>query len=394
MSGRKIMCVFVFFLVLFGARVSMATQSVGEVIFEEGAFSLVSPDKNFEMKIGGRFQLRYWYAYPDKEYPFIIDQPTSTFEVYQARLVVWGRSFGPRWRYFLQLDFVSDPIMKDGYVEYVPSDLFGLRMGYYRVPYTREKITSGAALLFTKRAMSIDALCLQRDIGVMAMGSVINKRLQYQVGVFNGDGEKAKRNTGDSHLYGARIVYEPFGSVGMFEARDKASDGFRLAIGGSFNYNDLPIADLDGDGKMDEALDVRWGEETAMLWGRLFFSSEVNGRIYKPLVTGYEEVVESLGWYAQTGWLLIPDKLQLAARYSWLDPNLDNDPDGTDADEQQEFSLGANYFFHSYRLLLQGSYSLFTKEFPDYEDPKNTSGPYDKELGIEHRFMIQLQLII
>jgi len=45
-------------------------------------------------------------------------------------------------------------------------------------------------------------------------------------------------------------------------------------------------------------------------------------------------------------------------------------------------------------LLLQGSYSLFTKEFPDYEDPKNTSGPYDKELGIEHRFMIQLQLII
>lgn len=390
---EKRMRIILLLTILLSASTSKASPpQTGEVGFQNGVFSLMSNDKNFEMKIGGRFQLRYWYAYPDDDYPYIVEEETSTFEVYQARFFIWGNAFNPKWRYKLQLDFAKTTPLVDAYLEYNYSDSINLTMGRLKVPFTRQKLVSGTVLLFPRRSISNDAMNLARDVGLMLWGGFLENRLVYSAGVFNGDGEDAKLNNGKLKMYVGRVVFQPFGELSLDEARFKINDGFLLAIGGSYSYNELPAGDLNSDDELEDALDTRWGVEIAAEWKRLFFAGEANWKFYDIDYPG-KHGIQSFGWYAQSGVIVIPEKLQLGARYSWLDPNIDNDADGSDADIAQETTVGFNYCIHSVRLFLQGSYSLLLKDYKDYPEGV-TSGPYDVDTAVEHRIILQLQIII
>lgn len=383
-----------FLTLLFYASTSLSVPpQSGEVGFQDGVFSLISNDKNFEMKIGGRFQLRYWYAYPDENYPYIVWEETSTFEVYQARFFIWGNAFNPKWKYKLQLDFAKTTPLVDAYIDYNYTDYLNLTMGRFKVPFTRQKLASGTVLLFPRRSISNDVMNLGRDIGLMMWGGLWDNRFVYSVGVFNGDGEDSKLNNGKLKMYVGRVVFQPFGELSLDEARFKIGNGLKLAIGTSYSYNEPPASDLNNDNDPENALDTRWGVEVAAEWKRLFFAGEANWKFYN---IDYPEKhgIESFGWYTQSGVIIIPAKLQLGVRYSWLDPNIDNNnTDGSDADIAEEFTLGLNYCIHSVRLFLQGSYSLLLKDYKDYPDVV-TSGPYEIDTAIEQRVIIQLQIII
>lgn len=392
---------------LVSSRAMAVPPNQGEVGFDEGTFSLVSEDKNFEMKIGGRLQLRYWYYEPEHDQGYqayiardtsAFKMDTSSFEVYQARFYFGGHVFGPKWRYFVQLDFSNQRIFQDGYIDYHAFDFFSLLAGRFRPPYTRQKITSGTVLLTPKRSIENDFFNVGRDVGLMAYGGFLKNRLTYQIGMFNGDGEGApglQTNTGKIHMGVGRVIIAPLGEVTMTEARYKKVEGFHFAIGGSYAYNKPPI-DPDRDGDVDNAMDKRWGAEYAIAWSRLFISGELNGkdyRYYMPSYLNFPNVV-SLGWYSQGGLLIIPNRLQGVARYSWLDPNTANHhSDATDADIRQEYTVGLNYFIHNIRVDMQAAYSVLTKDFPDYPDPRVRT-VYDVENALEQRFMLQLQVII
>jgi len=379
-------------LALFFPDFSAAEVQIGELMVEDGAFVLSSQDKNFLMNIGGRLQFRYWYADPEDDHPFVTDEETSSFELYQARLALRGNAFGKSLNYFLQLDFQSDKNLKDAYLAYTWGDYLTIRGGFFRPPFTRQRITTGAGLLFVRRSIAVEKLAIGRDYGIMADGKLLGKHLVYQFGVWNGEGEDQKTNDDKYMLYSARLQLMPFGSIRRIEARDKEADGFNVLLGGSFMYHKPDIGDVEGDEEVEYAEDFRWSAEAVMTWWRIYLQGEYIEKSIDPDVSGMDKI-DSAGWYAQAGFLAIPEKLQLAARYSWLNPNTDDCDDGSDADIVEEISVGANFFLRSYRLLLQTTYSLFMTEYPDYMGLDET-GPYEVDNGIEHRFMAQLQLII
>ena len=97
--------------------------------------------------------------------------------------VAWGR---------LVLQAQADPhedgrsVLKDAYAELRFGKAFRLRGGHFKVPVSPEFLTSAARTDFVERTMLASELGPGRDLGVMIHGEV--QRLQYQLGVFNGDG--------------------------------------------------------------------------------------------------------------------------------------------------------------------------------------------------------------
>ena len=65
------------------------------------------------------------------------------------------------------------------------------------------------------------------------------------------------------------------------------------------------------------------------------------------------------GFYLQAGYFVIPEKLELAARYSYVDPD---NPNSIDDNDQQEVTGGISYYLYGHNLKLQANYSFFRTE--------------------------------
>jgi len=73
------------------------------------------------------------------------------------------------------------------------------------------------------------------------------------------------------------------------------------------------------------------------------------------------------GYYAQAGYLIIPKHLEIAARYSYVDPNRDRSKD-----LQIEIQGAISYYFFKHGLKLQTDFTQIhkeatTKETNDYQ---------------------------
>lgn len=53
---------------------------------------------------------------------------------------------------------------------------------------------------------------------------------------------------------------------------------------------------------------------------------------------------------AQTGYFLVPGRFELAARYSYIDPD---NPMGLDTNRQHEATFGLNYYIYAHQFSLQ-----------------------------------------
>lgn len=116
--------------------------------------------------------------------------------------VAWGR---------LILQAQADPhekgrnVLRDAYAELRFGKAFRLRGGHFKIPVSPEFLTSAARTDFVERTMLASDLGPGRDFGVMAHGEV--KRLQYQLGVFDGDGWSHTSRAGTTAA--ARLVVTP-----------------------------------------------------------------------------------------------------------------------------------------------------------------------------------------
>jgi len=93
------------------------------------------------------------------------------------------------------LDDLDDTLIKDAYVQYRVSRELRLRGGQFKLPGGREYGTSAASLNFLERAAFAESIAPRRDIGGMASGE-IGRSLEYEAGVFAGDGKGRQERAG------------------------------------------------------------------------------------------------------------------------------------------------------------------------------------------------------
>jgi hypothetical protein len=108
-------------------------------------------------------------------------------EIRRARVGVDGR-----WKQ-VAFEVTVDPqdtdgvLVKDAYGQMRFSRALRLRVGQFKVPGGREYQTSARSIDFMERSALSESLAAGRDIGAMLTGE-IGSRLEYQAGVFAGDG--------------------------------------------------------------------------------------------------------------------------------------------------------------------------------------------------------------
>jgi phosphate-selective porin OprO/OprP len=99
---------------------------------------------------------------------------------------------------------IGGGVWRDVYVNYQQFDAIQVMAGQFKMPFSRERLTSPARLDFVYRARVVDTLAPGRDRGVMVHGRVWRSRIGYELGVFANDGEADR--TGPDYVSGGRTV--------------------------------------------------------------------------------------------------------------------------------------------------------------------------------------------
>src|SRR3989338_4613361 len=342
---------------------------------DEDKYSLVvrSPDDKYSLGIGGRLQFRYTFKDNDEDFG---KRDTNNMDVRRARLSFGGNVYGKLMHYYVEFDGDSfDVGIRDFYVYWTPFAELNTKLGYFKVPFNQQRISSSAKLLLQDRAIASEAFDQDRDYGFDIYGKPFHGHMEYHAAIFNGAGENPEDRGTDDNLnnelmYVFNIRYNPFGKYDYVDETDlKYCDKFKASIAGSVVFNpkerDEKLVDSDGIlGVLELSMKYR-----GISWHNEYFVMSED-----PEDGG--DTLNSDGFFTQAGYFILRDRVEVAARYSMLDP--DNDVSN---DLEKEYTAGVNYYFRGHRSKIQADVGHFVTEQGD-EDDKN-----------ENRVRVQYQIV-
>lgn len=345
------------------------TKPTTEVIFGKGA-TIRSADDRVSLNIRGRIQARASFIDAANDGR----DPITEMVMRRMRVVLQGNAAGPDLTYYIQLAFSNQDTesdlrlpLRDAYVTFAAARDMSLRFGQMKVPYGRQRVVSSSALQMVDRSLVTSELNLDRDVGLslfskdlFGLGGVLG----YNVSVFGGDG---RNRLGERYGYltTARIEVLPFGAFDDFiEADFKRDPKPRLAIGAGVAYNQNtnrprsttgePFEEGDFD-YLHLGADLSFKVAGFSLQGELMYrKADANTRTVQ--IDDVDTLINArsaFGGYAQAG-MMLTDKLELTARYGYLNPLSGN----ADAKLLQSHELGGgfSYYFSEHNLKLQGDY--------------------------------------
>lgn len=231
---------------------------------------------------------------------------------------------------------VSKPTLDDAMIDLRPSSAFQVAVGRFKVPFSAQWLTSTTRLALPERSLANDGLIYGeadvdgigpgRDVGALAHGSAANHRLEWQLGVFSGDGGLRWPPSDPGYLYAAHVSFAPLGSFGYDEI-DLQRGGTRFALGLGVTHDDLPEFGPQG-GYQGRASEDRIGAEARFAVQGLTMTTEAYIGLSREPEMSLTDASRSMGWYAQASYVPADLPLVPALRWSQVDPDPDGDEDG------------------------------------------------------------------
>ncbi|HHT9131300.1 MAG TPA: porin [Candidatus Tripitaka californicus] len=325
-------------------------------------FTFETLDKKFLLEILGRLQTRYDFR--DKEDA----RDTSSFRINRLRWRFRGHAFSPNLHYLTEFDLSSlsgGGQLKDAYVDYHFFPELHLRGGQWKVPYNRQNLASDYAKQFIDESITNDAFSLGRDIGLMVYGAPFDEHLEYYAGIFTGRGINATENTNNQNMLIARVGYRPFGRFNDYwESDAEYTKQFKAAFGTSFATNNGTQIFFNNSLQTfpKDAQFRQYGIDSIMKYRGFSLQGEFHLRSLDR--RGFSQSTAN-GFFVQGGYFPIPKRLELAARYAQVDPNVN-----VSNDLQREFAFGTNWYFSKHHHKIQANISRFVTDRPtgDKED--------------------------
>lgn len=340
---------------------------------EKLSIGFKSADGNYSLGVGFRMQFRYTFKDNDGDFG---KQDTNNMDVRRARLCFGGNIYNKMTHYYIEIDGDSFDIgVRDFYVYWTPLNELNAKLGYFKVPFNQQRMTTSAKLLLQDRSIASEQFDQDRDYGFDIYGKPFDGYLEYHAAMFQGAGEDdddrgTEDNLDNELMYVFNVRYNPFGKYDTVDESDlKFTEKFKASVAASVVVNpkvrDEKIEDSDG---------ILGAVELSMKYRGFSWHNEYFMRSDDPEHGG--ETVDSNGFFSQAGYFVIPKRLEAAVRYSMLDTNEDiND------NIAREYTGGINYYFRGHRSKVQADYGHFETEMGDDED-KN-----------ENRVRLQYQII-
>jgi len=377
--------------------------------FHDDGFTLHSPDGRFELTPHLRLQTVYAGVLASKGTADNGVAPDkSGFTLSHAELIMEGHVWRRIITYRLQLDAAESPTINDAYAQIGPPRRFGVRVGQFKVPYGLQRWTYSGELEFIDISAPMAAFQLDRDIGLMLVGTPLGGKLAYEVAVLNGAGA-GKPNDNIDLAYAARVVASPFGTLPPGEGDVEWHPRPRASLGVAGYYNLVPTdiiartaahgattnpnanTDQDGDGRIDNVAIWQGNVELKALWRGAALQAEYFTRYEKP--GGMFAARSYQGEYVQASYFVIRGRLQVAGRLGWTDePRYGSTPDeraltGNHVNEQ---SAAVNAYLRGHRMKLQVDY---THSHATYKEPGSDMPAVPALSGpTQHRVRAALQV--
>ncbi len=353
----------------------------------------IRPSDQFQLTIGGQITPRYTYT--DNSTPTKGD--SSEFRMRYAKMWMTGFAYTKDLTYTLQAEFEnanSSKFVELAYLNYRVVDEFQVQPGEAKVLFGRQWLASAAALEFVDRSIVSDTFRPGYDTGAVLWGNIYGGRIVYGAGVTGGVGQNTLR-TNDRPAYNARVVLNPFGYMGYSEADIEWNYKPLLSIGANYWHdtlkltftpavpnrtvltpgggttviagtpasstiesNNLNLLWLSGTYPANLAMFNRtenlnidmYGIDAAFKWRGFFALAEyLEGRA-KGDDSG--KALRSYGWYAQAGYFILPTHLEVAVRYSYLNPNTN-----ISKNLNTQFQGAVSYYFFGHNLKIQADYT-------------------------------------
>lgn len=327
---------------------------------EKYTLGFKTADERYSFNLGFRLQFRYTFEDNDEDFN---GNDKNTLDVRRARLCFGGNVYSKDVRYYVELDADSfDVSLRDFYVYWTPAKELNVKIGYFKVPFNRQRLASSAKLLLLDRSIASELFDQDREDGIDVYGLPFDGRLEYHAAVFNGAGENANENIDNKLMYVLGVRYNPFGKYDYYDETDVAySETPKATVGAAVVFNpklqNKKLEDTDGvAGVVDFGVKYRgisWNSEYYVM----SLDSKDNGS------------VESDGFFTQVGVFVIPKKLELAARYSMMDPNHD-----ISNDIEREYTVGLNYYFRAHRSKIQTDFSHLVTDHEEGNEEQNRFG--------------------
>jgi phosphate-selective porin OprO and OprP len=363
--------------------------------YTKNGFQLLSDDHAFSLNIQNRIQLRYANPFDSDPRSFEdLKREESSFILRRARTKLTGHAYWDWLKYALQYDW-KDPILRDFNMTIDKYPWARLWLGRGKVIYNDERVTSSGKQQFVNRSIVNDIFTVDRQEGLQILGNLFPGKwydFSYAAGVFTGLGVGQRGNDDLEMMYSGRLQWNILGGEIPFSQSDlkaQAQPSLNLALAAATHQSKctafatsqnscLSLAGFTpgtaGQYRINQAV-----KESRFRWQGVSINHELH---WKEVIDHKADVVgrtNMLGGLVQVGYFpyllfpLIPEHLELAGRYAFVDPSA-----ARDNDLQQEFSAAINYFLngHSNKLTLQISHLMI-------EDPSSTLASAAQRLWLQ-----------
>ncbi len=352
-------------------------------------FVIGSADGNFLLQFYGKLQTRYIYNHSDQT--DVADDDRGGFTVRRMELYWKGHVLSPDLTYKVKLaaNRVTGSVgLDDMIIGYRFADRWQLRAGQFKAPFLREFLVSSGRQQAVERSYVNHTFNVNRTQGLQLTYSAD----KWKVAAMVHDGANSKNR--DFHADRTDIALASRGELLLAgdwkQFKDFASwpgDDFGLMIGGAFSYESGETGDvIDQPDVLEYTADL-----SAEFGGWNVFAAYVGQHISG---SGLPDA-DQFGLLVQAGAFVIPDKMDVFARYEYLD--LDglfyNNRIGTITptahDEISLLTVGMNYYFkeHSAKFSLDAVWAL--DPLPD-DDPGAglLASPGDDQVVLRAQFQL------
>lgn len=350
-------------------------------------FEFKTRDNKFSMQFRSRLQFRFLTPYPSnpRSVADMNDDPITTFRVNRSRLKVGGHGFQPWMKYYWEYDVGTSRLL-DFRLMFEKWKGFSIKVGQWKIDYNRERTISSGKQQHVDRSIINRPFTLDRQQGVCFYGQYEGAagaaNIQYWVSILTGSGINSRSNDDDKLLYVGKLQWNALGGGTDYSGSDtKISEKPRLslAVAAATNTSDVTRFSSGGGGNLDGIsagapgqYDLNQGVfEASFKYKGFSFEHEYHMKEVKDNLS--DEKTELSGYYVQAGYFLgqaldfVPEPLELAFRYAYLEPNTEVSNWYND-----EVTATVNWFFKGHNNKLSADFSYFTIEDPSGESDSAT----------------------
>lgn len=314
--------------------------------------------------ISNRVQARYTYDQPDDPNDTSPTGSEGAFRIRRAKTKFEGWIYNRSLTYNVQLNWADTTnSLEDAEINYdITKGLKAVMIkgGQFKVPFRRQELTSSGRQQFVDLTIMSEQFARGRDIGVQLWGQTPHGALEWRAGIFNGGGRNKTANDNDKYQFDTRITWNIMGDVGYSECDFETTDKPMMAVAVAYEANNSQGATT-GDDSDRESFD----SDLSFKYKGLSIFSEYFRRVSEPEVA---VDFDTEGYVAQVGYFIYKRTVELALRWSYIDPSdqtTDTNGDPVANDHFTERGFAANWFMNKHNLKLQSDYRLIKNESID-----------------------------